>query len=411
MLTKDQKTEIKHLAHLEDMLVSYGFEALPHIEKLVNDIYSLDGNSDNVFMQVKIDGAPSLVWGRDPRDGRFFLSTKSAFNKEPKLLKSFGDITKFSADIRPLLILAFSYLHLLHIPEGIAYQGDVIFTENLGRPDSKKFEIIDGIEYITFQPNVVKYAIESRSNYGFFKYAERASMGIVVHTKYVIDSTFYMMQIDLDFRYLKCQIKKLKGLFLIDNIVKGHRLKKLEFKNKNNALARIEEINEYIETSSGDFIAKSKLMYPKIAKRLQIFINSMLDSGIFLDAKENNLLDTEKYFNMFTNDVKWVITKYIDSLLSERGRRVKTIYREECLDYLRENRPSLEEFFELYYQLIQVKYLLLEDLLIVVKLFDKSMISDKDAHEGLVIVGEEHTIKLVDRHEFSAANRETGRFK
>jgi len=59
----------KHIEHPEDTI-------------LTGDLSVLDWMCEpDSFISVKIDGAPAIVWGRNPANGKFFVGTKSVFNK------------------------------------------------------------------------------------------------------------------------------------------------------------------------------------------------------------------------------------------------------------------------------------------------------------------------------------------
>jgi hypothetical protein len=63
-------TQNKHIEHPEDTI-------------LTGDLSVLDWFSEvDSFISVKMDGAPALVWGTNPENGKFFISTKAAFNKQ-----------------------------------------------------------------------------------------------------------------------------------------------------------------------------------------------------------------------------------------------------------------------------------------------------------------------------------------
>ena len=63
----------KHLEHPEDSILNKGregaLEVLKYLKSKKNEI------------SVKYDGAPAIVWGRNPENGKFFVGTKSVFNK------------------------------------------------------------------------------------------------------------------------------------------------------------------------------------------------------------------------------------------------------------------------------------------------------------------------------------------
>jgi hypothetical protein len=65
-----QPMQNKHLEHPED-------------EILTGNLSVLDWFSEvDSFISVKMDGAPALVWGTNPENGKFFVCTKAAFNKK-----------------------------------------------------------------------------------------------------------------------------------------------------------------------------------------------------------------------------------------------------------------------------------------------------------------------------------------
>ena len=63
----------KHLEHPEDSIFTNGRKGLHNI------LNFLEGKKSRV--SVKYDGAPAIVWGINPDNNRFFVGTKSVFNK------------------------------------------------------------------------------------------------------------------------------------------------------------------------------------------------------------------------------------------------------------------------------------------------------------------------------------------
>ena len=57
-----------HINHPEDSI-------------LLGDLSVLDWFTAQSHLSTKIDGAPAIVWGTNPATGRFFVGTKSVFNK------------------------------------------------------------------------------------------------------------------------------------------------------------------------------------------------------------------------------------------------------------------------------------------------------------------------------------------
>ena len=104
----------KHLEHPEDVI-------------LTGDLSVLSWFSDpESTISVKIDGAPSIVFGTDPETGKFFVGTKSVFNKKKiKVNYSIEDIFRNHGNtvrVAEILIACFDNLPRI---DGII-QGDFI---------------------------------------------------------------------------------------------------------------------------------------------------------------------------------------------------------------------------------------------------------------------------------------------
>lgn len=68
MENENQMTKNLHLEHPEDEILSGNLQVL--------NWFTEPGN-----LSVKMDGSPAIVWGRDPATSKFFVGTKSVFNK------------------------------------------------------------------------------------------------------------------------------------------------------------------------------------------------------------------------------------------------------------------------------------------------------------------------------------------
>ena len=86
-----------HLYHIEEDIIRNGLvgakSAVNYLTGLVN---MMGGDTSNrVRVTVKWDGAPAIICGRDPLNGKFFVGTKSVFNaKTPKVNYTFNDIDR-----------------------------------------------------------------------------------------------------------------------------------------------------------------------------------------------------------------------------------------------------------------------------------------------------------------------------
>ena len=170
-----------HLEHLEDEIINNGIDGGRAAINFVRSLRDMmKGNSKSkVNMTVKWDGAPAIWAGKHPEDGRFFVAKKSLFNKEPLFYTSESEIknaSELSGDLETKFLESYKYLSKLSWGDKI-FQGDLMFTDS-----DKKEQTIDNVDYITFQPNTILYAIQKDSKLG--QTIDNAKYGIVFHTSY-----------------------------------------------------------------------------------------------------------------------------------------------------------------------------------------------------------------------------------
>ena len=167
-----------HLEHLEDEIINNGYQggvnAVEFLKSLRNMLVGSSGKKVNV--SVKWDGAPAVICGTNPENGKFFVGSKSVFNVTPKINYTPADIRKnHSGGLVDKLIVALRELRKLNI-KGVV-QGDFLYT-----PDEIKTATIRGEKVITFTPNTITYAIPEDSNLA--KRILSSKMGIIFHTSY-----------------------------------------------------------------------------------------------------------------------------------------------------------------------------------------------------------------------------------
>ena len=172
--TQDKNT---HLEHLEDDIINRGSKggdnAINFLKSVRNMLAGNSGSKTNIT--VKWDGAPAIICGVNPENGKFFVGTKSVFNKTPKINYTTSDIRRnHGGEVARKLTVCLAQLSRLNI-KGIL-QGDLLFTDDL------KSINIDGEKMVSFTPNTITYAVPINSDLG--KKILRAKMGIVFHTQY-----------------------------------------------------------------------------------------------------------------------------------------------------------------------------------------------------------------------------------
>ena len=142
----------KHLEHPEDSILNKGregaLEVLKYLKSKKNEI------------SVKYDGAPAIVWGRNPENGKFFVGTKSVFNKvKIKINYTHHDIEVNHGHIPRVASILHLCFEKLPRYDGI-FQGDFI---GYGGTD-------------TFDPNTITYKFDKDI---------RQDIVVAAHTRYI----------------------------------------------------------------------------------------------------------------------------------------------------------------------------------------------------------------------------------
>ena len=142
-------TKVLHIEHPEDTI-------------LTGDTSFLQSIKSEFHLSVKVDGAPAIVWGTNPATGKFFVGTKSVFNKVKIMInESHADIdANHTGNVADILHKCFDFLP---DPKGGIFQGDFI---GFGGDDE-------------YTPNTITY---------LFDEIVREEIIIAPHTIYTADS-------------------------------------------------------------------------------------------------------------------------------------------------------------------------------------------------------------------------------
>lgn len=193
---KNQK-QLKHINHLEELLFTdseLGFEVIKTVLKSFK-------NNSKKNIRVKMDGSPSIICGW--KEDKFFVATKSFFNKTPKINYSSEDIIKNheNIDLQNKLFYCLKYLKDIIPNNGIYYQGDLLFIES----DLKKLT-----GQVEFRQNILSYRISDMV-------VNNAKLGICFHTQYETDVANYNPDLTI--------LKKTNDVFLFDNLMHDYDIK------------------------------------------------------------------------------------------------------------------------------------------------------------------------------------------
>ena len=376
-----------HMTHVEDLVFEGSARAEEAVSFLEEIAKMLDGNSKSrTNATVKWDGAPAIVCGKDPENGKFFVGSKSVFNKKPKINYTIADIRKnHKGGVAEKLATALKYLKKLNF-QGIL-QGDMMFG-----PGDVKTKKIDGVSHYTFTPNTITYAIPVDSDEG--RRIKRAKMGIVFHTTYKGNS---MSDLSASFGAKVGRLKNNNAVWVDDADFKDVSGTATLTKTESSSLSSILTTAKSQLKSAKSFldeIATNK----KVIDNVNIYANSKVRQG-------STTLSTQEFIT-FMNDK---IQKEIDGLKSDEAKKRRESARDEMVKYLNAKNKELDSVFSLHASLTDAKIILVRKLESVKSIGTFIQTGDGfkvTAPEGFVGIDKytSNAVKLVDRLEFSKAN-------
>ena len=389
-ITKERNV---HLEHLEDDIInrgSKGGENAINFLKSVRDM--LAGSSGKkVNMTVKWDGAPAIICGTNPENGRFFVGTKSVFNVTPKINYSPADIRKnHSGPLAEKLAIALRELGRLGI-KGVL-QGDFLFSQS----DLKKIAI-DGESMISFTPNTITYAVPANSSIG--KRISSARMGIVFHTKYTGKTLDSMTA---GFGTVRGSAR---NVFLASagyrDVSGSAKLTKSELSTFN-ARLRMAEGSLLKAGPMLDELTKSTSDPLGIPFRLKSFFN------YYIRNTQGHMAKVRELAEMFRDYYINTLQAEIDSKKTPKGKQKYKDILKKNLQFIDRNRGSLVMAIASHVTLQNAKNFLLSKMNEIQSIgnFLKTANGYRvTAPEGYVAVDRvAGAVKLVDRMEFSRAN-------
>jgi len=382
----DLLTEAKantHLTHLEELILTQGKAGYKTARSfLIELIKNLKGNSDaKVNTSVKWDGAPAIFAGINPDNRKFFVGTKSIFNKEPKINYTKEDVDLNHGHAQGLadkLKLALEYLPALGIKNIL--QGDFMFDKSILKSTN-----IDGKQHYSFRPNTITYAVEADSELG--KQVRSAKLGIVFHT------TYRSLDSGASFGADVSSLRRNPNVWFDDAF----------FKDTTGVVtlttSEAKDVAMMIKKADSVKINYDNLPSPL----LNIYLNQEIKTGQFVDNAAISFKAFQKWYELR-------VDKKIAKLKSDRGIEKATLAKQEQMSMFNERRQDILNIFI-------VSKLLADAKLIFVKKYNNAVYNTKhfvdDGKGGLRVTAPEgyvavdhigQGVKFVDRVEFSRAN-------
>lgn len=355
---------------------------------MVHNFYVLAGDA-----LCLVHNSPAVICGINPDNDKFFVGTKGVFAQNPKLNYTEEDIDKNHPGdgLNKKLKLALRYLPELGIKNVV--QGDMMFTKE----DLKK-ETIDGVDYITFHPNTVVYAVPE--NTGLAKQILSAQLGIVWHTTYTGKSWSDMKA---SFGADVARMNQTKNVWFRDaSFVDASGTATFTLKDT-------EKLNEYLSQAGNLFRTISARVMNEIATnetyRIQIMAwnNTKVREGKTID-------DTAAHVQGLILHVEDKLNRAIQEAKKQDTRLKRQQEKTIILNWYKSNRNELKKILDFQNLLVSAKMMIIRKLEQVKGVIGTFLKTD----DGFKVTNEEgfvaadilsnKAIKLVDRLTFSQAN-------
>jgi hypothetical protein len=390
LVIEQQEGIIKHLTHLEELILTRQKEGLDTAIEFINALTdSFNGNTDSgVFTTVKYDGAPAIICGFNPENNKFFVSTKSIAAKTPKINYTVQDIEQNYSQAPGLAEkMKLALLYLPKVIKSNVYQCDFMFDKA-----TLNQTVFEGEKLITFKPNTITYAVEVDSELG--KKIQTAQIGVVFHTRYTgpnlqqlsksADVNVSEFSQSPDVWFDDAKFKDMSGTVTLTDD------EKVAVSGGLNSMQKIAGITDWVGLPNNFYTLANT------------YINTLIRQGKFVE-------DLEETFNGFIEWYNSRMDKEIEKLKSEAGKQKKIEGKNKAIEFFNTNKMSIVNIFNLTKKIADIKKIFFNKYSTAIK--TKQFLTQPDGTlkvtpgEGFVAVDKSgNMVKLVDRLEFSRAN-------
>ena len=384
-----------HLEHLEDDIFNSGPAGVTNsinFLKSLRDMLTEGDGQTAMKVTTKWDGAPAIVCGRNPQDGRFFVGTKSVFNKQnPKVVYSEADADRLYPGQTVGSILKDCLQRLSTLPIQGVLQGDLLYQK------TPSVIMLEGQRNYSFRPNTITYTIPVDSELG--ERVGKSKLGIVFHTEYS-GKTMQDLAAGFGANVSGLQGKPDVAVFSSEftNVGGAANLSMVEKANVNRTILAAERNFRSGSTfiKGVQDVGKGPFTLPALFK---VYFNQVVREGRVPSAEVMS-----KQFCCFIDD-KFNKEMAKKKTLKSKGEWMKR--RNEAVKYLNTNRSSMNSALSGFKNLMDAKVMIINKL---TKIKSVGTFLEEEGGlratnpEGFVAIKDGAALKLVDRLEFSRAN-------
>ena len=380
--------KLTHLEHAEDHPINAGEEGFKHAFNTLQETHrALQGKQSSVSLSTKYDGSPSVIFGHHPESGRFFVASKSVFNKDPKLNYTESDIQQNHGHAPGLVTKLTAALHHLQkvTPNRGVFQGDIMHSGVKSKTNAQG-DLESSAGSVHFKPNTITYSAKNGTPEA--AKAKAAKIGVAVHTAYQgnkLEDMKAQYNADIsnfnkhsDVHMIDTSFKPSSAQYAPDaqKAFEGHMKKAVEAHTKLKDYSHIEGENENHK------------------EHLKTYINQTV--------RNKSTPSVAGYIAHVSNKLQ----KEVDKVKTDKAKAAKSATLIKAVGHIESHKEEFKTTFDIHKHLQNAKNVLAHTLGGAEYAFHHSIKGKPVKPEGHVAVINNRPSKIVDRAEFSAANFE-----
>ena len=387
-----------HQTHIESLTL-LGSDGLVELtDKFEGLIEEIEKRDKRLNTTVKIDGSPAVtMWSHYEGYPDNSISLKSFISSSnDNSMSSDTDIDeKYSG--RPDMADKLKWCLKLSkcIPSGEAWQGDCLYT-------SLKEQTINGIDYLTFHPNKIVYAINEHNK--SYEQIKNSKFGICMHTIYTGANKNQSFNVDVSRLH-----NVPNDIYVMSPVI--------DIKQATFDTSEIDRLYSEFLSSSKKLLNNNDYDELCANKLFMQYWNTFENSR--LSDRQTTILDRDNFYDDLKHYIedksKQAFDKRISILRTEAGKeRATNQFNQESIQLsqiLEQNKDLLYNIVDCFNAAAKLKMNLLKSFKEIKQDYDMYLLSKSSGYiptgpEGISVSDQDgNIVKLIDRSTFSYANR------
>ena len=379
--------KLKHIHHAEDRPLLHGHEGFEHAYgSLMKAHEHMKAKQKSSNLTMKYDGSPAVVFGHHPKTGKFFVASKSAFNKNPKINYTHQDIEKHHGHAPGLTAKLHAAMRELPkvAPKHGVYQGDLMYHQK----KEDKETLHEDLKYhkaghVSFTPNTITYTAKGDTA----EKVKKSKLGVVVHTKYHGDDlTSMKAHHDVDHENFKQHPD-------VYHHTAEHDTSKVHYGEKGQA-----EFHKHMAAAKAIHDTHGSKMYHATEKHQ--------GDGGHLATYINHTVrhDEVPHVEGLKKHIQAHYDKAASKVSTEKSKSAKQAEAAEHIKHIEKNKEHYQNLLSMHHHLQQAKNVLVKHLEKHEGEYEHHIAGKKSKPEGFVVHHEGQPTKLVNRAEFAKQN-------